>query len=205
MRNRLAHESSGPDLSYDDAESVLNPLTRLLERLGYPEAATSSRIVRSELVGSPRSVRGVVTDSNRGWVRPARRVWFTAAAVAGIATLGALVVLWSLRRNDGGDPSRPLLPQTDADFVDTRGGWGWGDKCWTHLKAGKLGGAKAECDEGMKMHPAAPQPRASLLYNEGLLAQAAGNIDEARMDFTESLLLRENQEVRQALTSLPAR
>jgi lipoprotein NlpI len=55
----------------------------------------------------------------------------------------------------------------------------------------------------MKMNPASPQPRASLLYNEGLVAKGAGNIDEARADFIESLALRENAEVRGALNSLP--
>ncbi len=86
--------------------------------------------------------------------------------------------------------------------MDTRGGWGWGDKCWINLKAGKWGWAKAECDQGMATNPASPQPRASLLYNEGLVAKAAGRIDEARQDFISSLALRENAEVRAALSTL---
>ncbi len=104
--------------------------------------------------------------------------------------------------NDGTDGNRPILPDVDKGFVDTRGGWGWGDRCWINLKAGKWGWAKAECDQGMAMNPASPQPRASLLYNEGLVAKAAGRIDEARQDFTSSLALRENAEVRAALNSL---
>jgi hypothetical protein len=101
--------------------------------------------------------------------------------------------------NDGTDANRPVLPDADRGFVDTRGGWGWGDKCWVSLKASKWGWAKAECDKGMAMNPASPQPRASLLYNEGLVAKAAGKIDEARQDFRASLALRENAEVRAAL------
>jgi lipoprotein NlpI len=54
----------------------------------------------------------------------------------------------------------------------------------------------------MAMNPASPQPRASLLYNEGLVAKAAGNVDEARRDFVGSLALRENAEVRAALKGL---
>jgi hypothetical protein len=104
--------------------------------------------------------------------------------------------------NDGTDANRPILPDADKGFVDTRGGWGWGDKCWINLKAGKWGWAKAECDQGMATNPASPQPRASLLYNEGLVAKAAGRIDEARQDFISSLALRENAEVRAALSTL---
>jgi hypothetical protein len=107
--------------------------------------------------------------------------------------------------NDGTDGNHPILPDVDRGFVDTRGGWGWGDKCWLNIKAGRWGWAKAECDEGMKRNPASPQPRASLLYNEGLIAKGAGNFGEARADFMESLVLREHPEVRGALDSLPAR
>lgn len=105
--------------------------------------------------------------------------------------------------NDGSDAAHPILPTIDARFVDTRGGWGWGDRCWVSIKAGKWGWAKAECDEGMGMNPPTPQPRASLLYNEGLIARAAGNVEEARRDFVLSLLLREHPDVRAALNSLP--
>ena len=104
--------------------------------------------------------------------------------------------------NDGTDANRPVMPDSDTGFMDPRGGWGWGDKCWTSLRAGKWGWAKAECDRGMAMNPASPQPRASLLYNEGLVAKSAGKIDEARQDFASSLALRENAEVRAALNAL---
>ncbi len=106
--------------------------------------------------------------------------------------------------NDGTDPLRPILPVEDRGFVDTRGGWGWGDKCWLNIKAGKWGWAKAECDQGMKLNPASPQPRASLLYNEGLIAKAAGDIEGARRNFNDSLALRKHPQVRAALESLPA-
>jgi hypothetical protein len=38
--------------------------------------------------------------------------------------------------NDGTDGNRPVLPDVDKGFVDTRGGWGWGDKCWLNIKGG---------------------------------------------------------------------
>jgi len=105
--------------------------------------------------------------------------------------------------NDGRDPGRPILPPSDLGFVDTRGGWEWGNRCFRNILANNWGWAKAECDEALKLRPLSPQPRASLLYNEGLIAAEAGQIDAARSYFTESLALREDAAVRNALESLP--
>jgi hypothetical protein len=105
--------------------------------------------------------------------------------------------------NDGTDATKPFLPPSDEGFVDTRGGQGWSDRCWVSIKSKHWGWAKAECDEAMKLNPASPQPRASLLYNEGLIAKSAGDIEEARRDFTASLALREHPAVRAALDGLP--
>lgn len=106
--------------------------------------------------------------------------------------------------NDGTDSRRPVLAPADLGFVDDRGGWGWGDRCWKSLQAGKWGWAKAECDEAMKLGPASPNPRASLLYNEGLIAAHAGDVDEARRLYTESLRLRPHKDVQEALAKLGA-
>lgn len=105
--------------------------------------------------------------------------------------------------DDGTDINNPQPAPDDDGFVDTRGGWGWGDRCWIHIKSGKWGWAKWECDRAMAVNPASPQPRASLLYNEGLLSKRAGKLSEARQQFLESLSLREHPEVRAALNSLP--
>lgn len=104
--------------------------------------------------------------------------------------------------NDGSDAARPVLAPKDQGFVDGRGGAGWGDRCWINLKAGKLGWAKAECQEGMKLDPASPNPRASLLYNLGLIEKKAGNAAAARPLFEQSLALREHPDVRAALDGL---
>jgi hypothetical protein len=106
--------------------------------------------------------------------------------------------------NDGTDAKRPILAAADNGFVDSRGGQGWADKCWVNIKAKQWGWAKAECDKAMEMNPSSPQPLASLLYNEGLIAKAAGDIETARADFTRSLAMREHPQVRAALQSLPA-
>jgi tetratricopeptide (TPR) repeat protein len=97
---------------------------------------------------------------------------------------------------------RPSLAPSDADFTDTRGGWGWGDRCWINLKKKKYGWAKAECDKAMAMNPKAPSPRASILYNLGLIEQGSGNLDAARTYYQQSLALREHPEVRAALESV---
>jgi Tfp pilus assembly protein PilF len=52
-------------------------------------------------------------------------------------------------------------------------------------------------------NPDEPQPRASLLYNLGLIEQKEGNVDDARRFFKQSLALREHAKVRAALDSLP--
>ena len=105
----------------------------------------------------------------------------------------------------GSDPLVPMLAPGDESFVDTRGGWGWGDRCWLNIKARRWGYAKAECDQGMRMKPASPQPLASLLYNEGLIAEAAGDLTSARADFEASLRLREHPDVRAAWSRVVAR
>jgi tetratricopeptide (TPR) repeat protein len=94
-----------------------------------------------------------------------------------------------------------LAPE-DHDFVDTRSGAGWGDRCWKHLQAGRLAYAKAACDRAMEMNPASPQPRASLLYNQGLIQKKLGNADAARSYFGQSLALRPNADVQAALDGL---
>ena len=105
--------------------------------------------------------------------------------------------------NGGTDAKHPVLPASDDGFVDTRGGGGWSDRCFTNIKAKNWGWAKAECDKAMTMNPAPPQPLASLFYNEGLIANQSGAVQDARHDFVASLVLRENPAVRASLNSLP--
>lgn len=98
--------------------------------------------------------------------------------------------------NDGKDPLRPQLAPADLRFIDKRGGWGWGDRCWNNIRAGNWGWARAECDKAMTINPASPQPMASLLYNQALIAIHMGNTEEAKGLLVRSLQLREHPEVR---------
>ena len=110
----------------------------------------------------------------------------------------------SLTDNNGTDAKRSALSPADKGYVDSQGGAGWGNKCFTNIKAKNWSAAKAECDMAMSMDPASPQPRASILFNVGLVAKNNGDVDGARKAFTDSLALRENSAVRSALNSLPA-
>ena len=194
----------------------LEPLRLEPRKPAGPSAATAI----DPLAGPARPAQQGTAASSPGSPRTSP-VGIVVIVVVGLLTLGGIgtgtfllraegsdssaparPVVTAAPANDGTDPNRPVVPAADTGFTDARGGWGWSDKCWTNLRASKWGWAKAECDMGMAMNPAPPQPRASLLYNEGLIAKAAGKIDEARQDFTSSLAFRENAEVRAALNSL---
>jgi hypothetical protein len=92
--------------------------------------------------------------------------------------------------SDGTDPKSPSLAPDDAAFTDARKGWGWGDRCVAELRAGKFGWARAACDRGLALPDLDPKARPPLLYNEGLIAKATGDLAAARTDFAQSLALR---------------
>ncbi len=92
--------------------------------------------------------------------------------------------------SDGTDPRSPSLAPDDATFIDARKGRGWGDRCVTELRAGRFGWARAACDRGLALPDLDPKVRPQLLYNEGLIAKATGDLAAARTDFAQSLALR---------------
>lgn len=102
----------------------------------------------------------------------------------------------------GLDSSKPELAPDDIGFVDSKAGWDWSDRCWKSLHEGKLGFAKAQCAEGLKIAKedgSRSSARPSLLYNLGLIAEEAANKDEAKTLFEQSLTLRYHPEVAAAL------
>jgi tetratricopeptide (TPR) repeat protein len=98
-------------------------------------------------------------------------------------------------------PFAVLAPE-DRDFVDKRGGWGWSDRCFLHMKARRLPSARAACDKALEMNPASPQPRASILYNFGMVEELRGNKEAARSYYTQSLAVRPSDSVQDALKEL---
>jgi hypothetical protein len=112
-----------------------------------------------------------------------------AAAVASCAA-AAPVAAEQAKANDGTDPKAPVLSPEDATFVDTRQGRGWGDRCFSEIKAGKLGWARAACDRGLALPDVDAAVRPALLYNEALIAKKGGDAAAARSYLEHSLALR---------------
>lgn len=134
--------------------------------------------------------------------RPSDDVGFPAHAVAtpDPTATTAVTNVFSNLAEEGSNPSQPTLAPDDDGFQDTRGGWGWSDRCWKNLHAGKFGWAEAECQQGIAVADSdKPQPRSSLLYNLGLIDEKTGSLASARSRYELSLALRENAEVREAL------
>ncbi len=91
---------------------------------------------------------------------------------------------------NGTNPRTPALSPEDASFVDARRGFGWGDRCFAEIRRGQLGWARAACDRGLSLPDLDPASRPPLLYNEGVIAEKAGDLTTARSDFDQSLALR---------------
>jgi hypothetical protein len=111
--------------------------------------------------------------------------------------------------NQGTDPSRPVFGPGDEVFLDWgrgRGGLGatgWGERCVTNIKAGKLGWAEAECLEGLQSADGrAGKPRATLLYDLGIIEERAGNKDGACDKYSDSLDIVETTTVQTAYDRL---
>ena len=92
--------------------------------------------------------------------------------------------------NDGHDPKAPTLSAADQSLTDARHGWGWSDACWKEFRLGQLGYAKAACDKGLTLSDLEAQARAAILYNEGLIAEQAGDKEQAQAWFERSLGVR---------------
>lgn len=110
------------------------------------------------------------------------------------------------KRLDNGE-CKPIPPKTatlapeDEGFADTRGGYEWGNRCFTHFRAGRLANARAACQKGLAMSPA-PDVRGAILYNMALVEEADGDTALACQYGRESLSVRDNGAVRKKLASL---
>jgi hypothetical protein len=82
--------------------------------------------------------------------------------------------------NDGTNTRSRVLSPDDANLTDSRKGWEWSDRCYKEFRAGKLGWAGAACDRGLALSELDPKARRALLYNEGLVAEQAGDKESAR-------------------------
>lgn len=81
-----------------------------------------------------------------------------------------------------------LAPE-DRDFVDDKNGTGWGNRCYTHFKAGALSFARAACQKGLESGPD-DKTRGAILYNLGLVDEATGDKKSSCEWFRQSLVAR---------------
>jgi len=109
------------------------------------------------------------------------------------------------RQEDGtcrpSGPKTATLASEDKGFVDSRGGFEWGNRCYVHLKAGRLANARAACQKGLGMSPT-PEVRGAILYNMALVEEADGDTALACRYIRESLAARDSGPVRRKLAAL---
>jgi hypothetical protein len=92
--------------------------------------------------------------------------------------------------NDGTDPRHPVLAPDDANFTDTRRGWGWSDRAWQEVHAGKYGWAVAACQKALALPDLDQKAKGALLYNDGLAYEGGHDKLDAKGLFQESLAAR---------------
>jgi hypothetical protein len=93
-----------------------------------------------------------------------------------------------------GNECKPIEKQSelaaeDQGFVDDRQGFGWGDRCYKHLKAGTLKFARAACQKGLDAGPE-PKVRGAILYNLALVDEQVGDKKAACEWLRQSLAFR---------------
>jgi hypothetical protein len=86
-------------------------------------------------------------------------------------------------------PKPSELAPEDANFVDDRAGFHWGDRCYKHFKAGALPFARAACQKGLDAGPE-PKVRGAILYNLALVDEAGGDPKAACEWLRQSLAVR---------------
>jgi hypothetical protein len=98
-------------------------------------------------------------------------------------------------------PKPSELAPEDTTFVDERHGFGWGDRCFKHYKAGALAYARAACDKALESNPDAAT-RGAVLYNYALVEEASGDPVAACDKLARSQVVRDNAAVKKKLEAL---
>jgi hypothetical protein len=145
-----------------------------------------SRLLAALLVAPFALVFCSCNESHNSSGSPSASASVTAASSAGTTA------------NDGTDAKNPVLSPDDTHFVDSRKGYGWGERCFAELKQGKLGWARAACDRALALPEVDPKAKPALLFNEGLIAEKSGDLASAKSYFTQSLALRPPDDVGRA-------
>jgi hypothetical protein len=93
------------------------------------------------------------------------------------------------------------LASEDESFVDDKNGFGWGTRCYMHLKAGALPFARAACQKGLESNPDAGT-RAAILFNFGLVEEAAGDPVAACEKFSQSMAVKSSAAIQKKTDAL---
>jgi hypothetical protein len=75
-------------------------------------------------------------------------------------------------------PAAAKLAPEDEGFVDRQAGAGWGNRCFAHVKAGRIVEARAACNRGLGMGPS-PFIRGAILYSLASAEVLAGDTKAA--------------------------
>jgi hypothetical protein len=98
------------------------------------------------------------------------------------------------------DKPMTLAPE-DARFVDDKKGFGWGTRCYMHLRAGALPYARAACQKGLDADPDI-QTRGAILFNYALVEEATGDPVGACRMLGQSMATRPNKDVQKKADGL---
>lgn len=98
-------------------------------------------------------------------------------------------------------PKPVELAAQDKGFVDDKRGFGWGTRCFAHLRAGALPNARAACQKGLDAEPD-DATRGAILYNFASIEEAAGDVLAACQRFAQSFAARPSAAVEKKLAAL---
>jgi hypothetical protein len=86
------------------------------------------------------------------------------------------------------------LDPSDQGYGDPQRGLGWGNRCYAHIRAGRLEAARAACEMGLLLMPNASNAGA-LEYNLALVEERSGHRPEACARLGRSLAVRPHNEI----------
>lgn len=91
-------------------------------------------------------------------------------------------------------PKPVKLAPEDESYVDDKKGFGWGTRCYMHLKTGALPYARAACQKGLDMDPDA-QTKGAILFNWALVEEKGGDPVAACEKLSQSMAVRPSKDV----------